>query len=87
MIPYGSSEMQKGCWTMKLVDMLVDLKVIAQRMLMFNLYTFFLKDRMKILANNNILGKRWQELRCLYVIWEEDEDTNFRVLKFTCRNF
>ena len=43
---------------MKLVDMLVDLKVIAQRMLMFNLYTFFLKDRMKILANNNILGKR-----------------------------
>ena len=45
MIPYGSSEMQKGCWTMKLVDMLVDLKVIAQRMLMFNLYTFFLKDR------------------------------------------
>ena len=43
---------------MKLVDMLVDLKVIAQRMLMFNLYTFFLKDRMKILVNNNILGKR-----------------------------
>ena len=41
MIPYGSSEMQKGCWTLKLVDMLVDLKVIAQRMFMFNLYTFF----------------------------------------------
>lgn len=31
-------------------------KVIVQRMLMFNLYTFF-KDEMKILANNNISGK------------------------------
>ena len=41
---------------MSLVDMLVDLKVIVQRMLMFNLYTFF-KDVMKILANNNISGK------------------------------
>lgn len=41
---------------MNLVDMLVDLKVIVQRMLMFNLYTFF-KDEMKILANNNISGK------------------------------
>ena len=41
---------------MNLLDMLVDLKVIVQRILMFNLYTFF-KDGMKILANNNISGK------------------------------